>query len=102
MKAQKSTVAFLAVLLLGLLQFAFNSRAAAAGTGKNLNNHRGGQASAHMSPDGSANSNAQWSADPSRGWIRANERHELSKTNMPTQNKSDKVKPKAKSKASGH
>lgn len=102
MKAQKSTIAVLALLLLGAPQFAFNSRATAAGPGKNFTNHRGGQASAHMSAKGSANSNAQWSADPTRGWIRADERHELSKTSVPTQNKSDKVKPKAKTKASGY
>jgi hypothetical protein len=98
-KAQKSTVV---ILLLGALHFPINSHAAAAGPDKKLINHRGGQASAHMSPKGSANSNAQWSADPARGWIRADERHELSKTNVPTKNNSDKGKPKAKAKAKGY
>ena len=102
MKAQKSTIAVLALLLLGAPQFAFNSRAAATGPGKSFTNQRGGQASAHMSAKGSANSNAQWSADPTRGWIRADERHDLSKTNARTQNKSDKEKPKANAKANGH
>ena len=37
---------------------------------------RGGEASTHMSGKGSSNSNAQWSADPERGWIRADERHQ--------------------------
>jgi hypothetical protein len=32
---------------------------------------------AKMSPKGKENTNAQWSADPDRGWIRAEERHEL-------------------------
>ncbi len=32
---------------------------------------------AKMSAKGKANSNAQWSADPDRGWVRADERHEL-------------------------
>lgn len=102
MKAQKTTIGVLVFLLSGTLQFAYISHAAAAGPGKNSTSHRGGQASAHMSAKGSANSNAQWSADPTRGWIRADERHELSKPNVPTQNKSDKVKPKAKTKARGY
>ena len=29
-----------------------------------------------MSSKGSANTNAQWSADPERGWVRAEERHQ--------------------------
>jgi hypothetical protein len=32
---------------------------------------------AKMSAKGKENTNAQWSADPDRGWIRAEERHEL-------------------------
>jgi hypothetical protein len=32
---------------------------------------------AKMNPKGKENTNAQWSADPDRGWIRAEERHEL-------------------------
>jgi len=30
-----------------------------------------------MSAKGAANTNAQWSADPDRGWVRADERHKL-------------------------
>jgi len=30
-----------------------------------------------MSAKGKANTNAQWSADPDHGWVRADERHEL-------------------------
>lgn len=30
-----------------------------------------------MSERGRANTNAQWSADPERGWVRADERHRL-------------------------
>ena len=37
---------------------------------------RGSQANSHMSSKGSANSNAQWSADPERGWVRADERQQ--------------------------
>jgi len=95
-KSQKSIVI---LLLLGTLHFPFSSQLTAAGPGKNAINQRGGQASAHMSPKGSANSNAQWSADPTRGWIRANERHELRKTSAPKQSNTDKGKSKAKAKA---
>jgi len=55
-----------------------------------------------MSPKGSANSNAQWSADPTRGWVRANERHELTNTKVPSKNNGDKSKPKLKTKAKGY
>jgi hypothetical protein len=37
---------------------------------------RGGKGNSHMSSRGRGNSNAQWSADPERGWVRADERHE--------------------------
>jgi hypothetical protein len=44
-----------------------------------------------MSSKGSANSNAQWSADPERGWVRADERqqrqHESQATGKSTQNR---------------
>jgi hypothetical protein len=48
---------------------------AAAGKG-NVNQH-GGKAAEQMSTKGALNTNAQWSADPDRGWIRADERHKL-------------------------
>jgi hypothetical protein len=38
--------------------------------------HKGGKAVSHMSSKGIENTNAQWSADPERGWVRAEERHE--------------------------
>lgn len=34
-----------------------------------------GRASPHASSKGTTNGNAQWSADPDRGWVRADERH---------------------------
>ncbi len=37
----------------------------------------GGNAGTHMSINGQQNTNAQWSADPDRGWVRADERHDL-------------------------
>jgi hypothetical protein len=50
--------------------------ATAAGAGKQILSHRGGKA-ADISERGSANSNPQWSADPEKGWIRAESQHEL-------------------------
>jgi hypothetical protein len=55
-----------------------NSPAAAmAAGGKGGTNQRGGKAAEHMSDKGAANSNAQWSADPDRGWVRSDERHKV-------------------------
>lgn len=42
--------------------------------------HGGGKAASHMSSKGLENNNAQWSADPERGWVRAEERHDLQST----------------------
>jgi hypothetical protein len=53
-----------------------------------------------MSERGSANTNAQWSADPERGWVRAEKRHELhEQTGTPRDlnRQSDKAKKKRKS-----
>lgn len=47
-----------------------------AAAGKEVN-QRGGKAAEHMSTKGAQNSNPQWSADPDRGWVRADERHKL-------------------------
>lgn len=99
MKPQKCTVMF---LLLGALLFGRGGHAEAGSQGKISMAHRGGQANAHMSPKGSVNSNAQWSADPTRGWIRADERHELRKADPPAKNSADKGKTKAKEKAKGY
>jgi hypothetical protein len=44
------------------------------GQGKHFGKDHGGQAARQMSSKGSANTNAQWSADPQRGWVRAEER----------------------------
>jgi hypothetical protein len=51
--------------------------AVAAGAGKQIVSQRGGKAVGHMSERGSTNGNAQWSADPERGWVRAESRREL-------------------------
>jgi hypothetical protein len=66
---------YLAVFsLLNALAFCLIHSPAHAGQAKDAG--RGGQANSHMSSKGAANTNAQWSADPERGWVRADERRE--------------------------
>lgn len=66
---------YLAVMTLALA--ILGSPSAEAGEGKGASARRGGEAGSHMSSKSSENTNAQWSADPDRGWIRADERHDL-------------------------
>jgi hypothetical protein len=47
----------------------------AAAQSKSDASRRGEQASTRMSSKGAANTNSQWSADPEKGWVRADERH---------------------------
>jgi hypothetical protein len=75
------------------------SAANAASADKNKGTQRGGKAAEHMSNKGSVNTNAQWSADPERGWVRADERHTQDKKNGVT---SETKKPKTKSKGKGN
>jgi len=76
--------------LLNALAFCLPHSPAHAGQEKK-GSQPGGQAKSHMSDKGSANTNAQWSADPERGWVRAGERyqqHEESQTKeKPKQNR---------------
>ena len=65
-------VVTLIVLLGDCTGFAFG---AAAGGGSV--NQRGAKAAEQMSTKGGSNSNAQWSADPVRGWVRADVRHKI-------------------------
>lgn len=74
MKTNKYVTVF---ALLNALIFCLGGGAAYAGPGKKGSSHGGGQADTHMSEKGATNSNAQWSADPLRGWVRADERHQL-------------------------
>jgi hypothetical protein len=69
-------------LLLNALAFCLTHSPAHAGQAKK-EAARGGQASSHMSSKGAANTNAQWSADPERGWVRADERHEQREESRP-------------------
>jgi len=85
------------VILSGLLLSA-GSRASAKGQTNQFINHRGGQAADQMSNHADTNNNAQWSADPSRGWVRAKARQELRKPTGAAKNNPDIGKTKAKSK----
>jgi hypothetical protein len=60
-------------LLLNALVFCLTHSPAHSGQAKN-DAGRGGQTNSHMS--GAASNNARWSADPERGWVRADERRE--------------------------
>jgi hypothetical protein len=55
-----------------------------------------------MSNSGRINNNAQWSADPTRGWVRAEERHDLSKASAPAKSSLEKNKPNATAKAKAY
>ena len=67
---------YIAVIsLLNALSICATHSTANAGQG-DKGSQRGAQAKSHMSSKGAANTNAQWSADPERGWVRAEERHE--------------------------
>lgn len=63
--------------LLNALTLAFIGTTAHAAQAKGDSARPGAKAEDHMSAKGAANTNAQWSADPKRGWVRAEERHEL-------------------------
>lgn len=48
-----------------------------AAAGKSAANQRGAKAAEQMSTKGTSNNNAQWSADPVQGWVRAEQRHKI-------------------------
>jgi len=90
---------FIAAVILGALVTTAGDTAMAAGAGKNSGNQRGGKAAEHMSSKGATNTNAQWSADPEKGWVRASERHELQQKNgSPAKANENKGKQKGKDK----
>lgn len=68
---------------------------AAAGKGAGAQRAKAGE---HMSERGRANTNAQWSADPERGWVRSEERHRLHEQKEFSE-KQGKAQPKAKGKS---
>jgi hypothetical protein len=69
---------YIAIIAAALLLSA-SGQPANAQPGKSGGSNAGGVAASRMSEKGLENNNAQWSADPERGWLRAEERHELHK-----------------------
>jgi hypothetical protein len=67
----------LAVVAVTALIGNYSGSAFGAAAGKGSVTQRGGKAVEQMSTKGALNTNAQWSADPDRGWVRADERHKL-------------------------
>ena len=84
----------------GALVSSASDTAMAASAGKNNASQHGGNAAEHMSSKGSGNTNAQWSADPEKGWVRASERHELQQKNG-SSGKANENKGKQKGKDKG-
>ncbi len=89
-------------LLLGAGLFSAEVRAQTKGSGGNGNQHYTGQAANYRSGDGSANRNGQWSADPTRGWVRTEKRQELRKSSGSSKSNSDKGKHNGNKKTKGY
>ena len=69
---------YVAVLgLLNALALCVIDAPVSAGQAKEPSVSRGEKAKTKMSDKGKENTNAQWSADPDHGWVRADERHDL-------------------------
>ena len=77
--------------VLNALTFSVSSYSAHAAA-KERATHDGGHADTHMSAKGQENTNAQWSADPERGWIRADERHDTIQQKQSTKQKKTRGK----------
>jgi Flp pilus assembly protein TadB len=85
------TIVILIVVMADCASLAFGAAAGKRGT-----NQPGTKAAEQMSTKGASNSNAQWSADPTRGWVRADERHKMHEKADAT--KSNNVKSQGKGK----
>lgn len=59
----------------------------------------GGQAKGSQYRSERGRGNAQWSADPERGWVRADERHRLHEPSGNTPEKGGQVQQKSKTKS---
>jgi hypothetical protein len=60
--------------------------------------NRGSQAESDRSGRGSKNTDAQWTADPERGWVRSDERRDTHKENQPESSRQNRGKHKAQDK----
>ena len=93
----KPTKLVVSIILATALLPNWPTKASAAAAAKQV--QRGGKTADHMSERGSTNTNAQWSADPEKGWVRAEKRHELheqSDTSRESNRKFEKAKRKGK------
>lgn len=61
------------VVIVNMLGFA--PAPGASPKGKDYSQQRGAKAGAHTNSKGSTNTSTQWSADPERGWVRAEEQY---------------------------
>jgi len=96
----RPTYVWSVVILIAVL-VDYDGIAFGAAAGKGTANQRGANAAAQMSTKGASNSNAQWSADPVRGWVRADERHKMQeKTSDATKQNDGMQKGKGKGKKS--
>jgi hypothetical protein len=95
----RSVTRAIAIITVTSLLGGVASSALAAGAGKGGANQRGGKAGEHRSGRASENSNAQWSADPDRGWVRANERRSRDNNDPAERGKQNNGKQKGKGKA---
>jgi hypothetical protein len=91
---------YISVLAIANLLLAnVTSSIAAGGKGKNPHKQRG--VSTKNSSKQSTNQNAQWSADPDRGWVRSDDSHSIhGRDRLPTAPKKTDGKNKASGKAS--
>ena len=70
------------VITLTLANFTDCAHAAAAG--KRADGRGQGKAAEQMGNKGATNPGAQWSADPERGWVRSDDRHQAKTTRLAT------------------
>jgi hypothetical protein len=95
----KQYVAVFGVLHALTLSLSSYSAGAAA---KGRTPQRGGHADTHISGKGQDNTNAQWSADPERGWVRADERHDVNQQKQSTKDKKIRGKQSNERKGTKH
>ena len=67
---------FLGAVVITLTLANFTDCAHAAAAGKRADGRGQGKAAEQMGNKGATNPGAQWSADPERGWVRSDDRHQ--------------------------
>ena len=96
MRLQRPTVGIL--ILTGWLSIAA-SRAPADHNSTQFSNHRGGQGVSQTHSKANASHKPQWSADPTRGWVRTAERQDLPKPGAAAKTDRDNGKSKTSGKS---